>query len=143
MSSLDTEPQRRTLDDASAEVVSAGEVEFDVETDVLIAGAGGCGLTATLAACENEDLTVTLLEKSGEVGGNAALSTGMIPAAGTRFQREVGIEEGPADMARDILEKNGHEADEELVRHLCEKQRRSDPLARRRLGPLSPSRGRL
>jgi len=44
----------------------------------------------------------------------------MIPAAGTRFQREVGIEEGPADMARDILEKNGHEADEELVRHLCE-----------------------
>jgi len=83
MSSLDTEPQRRTLDDASAEVVSAGEVEFDVETDVLIAGAGGCGLTATLAACENEDLTVTLLEKSGEVGGNAALSTGMIPAAGT------------------------------------------------------------
>jgi len=79
MSSLDTEPQRRTLDDASAEVVSAGEVEFDVETDVLIAGAGGCGLTATLAACENEDLTVTLLEKSGEVGGNAALSTGMIP----------------------------------------------------------------
>jgi len=63
MSSLDTEPQRRTMDDASAEVVSADEVKFDVETDVLIAGAGGCGLTATLAACENEDLTVTLLEK--------------------------------------------------------------------------------
>ncbi|WP_193309244.1 FAD-dependent oxidoreductase [Halorubrum halophilum] len=120
MESPDLEPQQRTLDDASAEVVSADEVEFDVETDVLVAGAGGCGLTATLAACENEDLTVTLLEKSGEVGGNAALSTGMIPAAGTRFQREVGIEEGPADMARDILEKNGHEADAELVEHLCE-----------------------
>jgi len=43
MSSLDTEPQRRTLDDASAEVVSAGEVEFDVETDVLIAGPAGAG----------------------------------------------------------------------------------------------------
>jgi len=36
----------------------------------------------------------------------------MIPAAGTRFQREVGIEETPADMVRDIMEKNGHEADE-------------------------------
>jgi len=35
--------QRRTPDDASAEVVSADEVEFDVETDVLIAGAGGAG----------------------------------------------------------------------------------------------------
>jgi fumarate reductase flavoprotein subunit len=120
MSSLDREPQQRTLGDASAEVVSAEEVTFDVETDVLIAGAGGCGLTATLAACENEDLTVTLLEKSDEVGGNAALSTGMIPAAGTRFQQEAGIDEGPDDMLQDIMAKNGHEADEELVRHLCE-----------------------
>jgi len=114
------EPQRRTLDDAGAEVVRAADVEFDVATDILVAGAGGCGLVATLAACENEDLTVTLLEKSDEVGGNAALSTGMIPAAGTRLQRAAGIEETPADMARDILAKNDHEADEEMVRHLCE-----------------------
>ena len=120
MSSPDLEPQQRTVDDASAEVVSADEVEFDVETDVLVAGAGGCGLTATLAACEAEDLTVTLLEKSDGVGGNAALSTGMIPAAGTRFQREAGIEEEPVDMARDILAKNDHEADAEMVEHLCE-----------------------
>ena len=61
MESPDMEPQQRTLDDASAEVVSADEVEFNVETDVLVAGAGGCGLTATLSACEAEDLTVTLL----------------------------------------------------------------------------------
>ncbi len=120
MRSPDAAPRERALDDAGAEVVSAEEVEFDMETDVLVAGAGGCGLTATLAACENEDLKVTLLEKSDEVGGNAALSTGMIPAAGTRFQREAGIEEEPADMVADIQSKNGHEADEEMVRHLCE-----------------------
>ncbi len=120
MSTPESEPQRRTLDDAGAEVVSTDEVEFDVATDVLVAGAGACGLVATLAACENDDLTVTLLEKSDEVGGNAALSTGMIPAAGTRLQREAGIEETPADMARDVLEKNDYEADEEMVRHLCE-----------------------
>jgi fumarate reductase flavoprotein subunit len=120
MATPDPEPHQRTLDDASAEVVSADDIEFDVETDVLIAGAGGCGLTATLAACENDDLTVTLLEKADEVGGNAALSTGMIPAAGTRLQEEVGIEETPADMAQDIQEKNGYEADEEMVQHLCE-----------------------
>jgi fumarate reductase flavoprotein subunit len=118
--SAPSEPQQRTLDDADAEVVTAQEVTFDVETDVLVAGGGGCGLVAALAACENDDLTVTLLEKSDEVGGNAALSTGMIPAAGTRLQREAGIEETPADMARDILAKNDHEADEEMVRHLCE-----------------------
>ena len=75
---------------------------------------------AALATSENPDLTVTILEKSPEVGGNTSLSTGMVPAAGTRFQREAGIEETPEDMAQDILEKNGYEADEEMVRHLCE-----------------------
>jgi fumarate reductase flavoprotein subunit len=120
MSSLESEPQQRTLDDAGAEVVSAEDIEFDVSTDVLVAGGGGCGLTAALAACERDDLTVTVLEKSDEVGGNTGLSTGMIPAAGTRLQRDAGIEETPADMARDILEKNDYEADEEMVHHLCE-----------------------
>jgi len=120
MSSPDTEPHQRTLDDADTEVAPVDDVRFDVSTDVLVGGGGGCGLVAALAACENDDLTVTLLEKSDEVGGNTALSTGMIPAAGTRLQREAGIEETPADMAQDIMEKNGYEADEETVMHLCE-----------------------
>ncbi|MEF8857268.1 MAG: FAD-dependent oxidoreductase [Haloplanus sp.] len=120
MAQAQGEMHRRDLDDASAEVVEASDVTFDVETDVLVAGAGGCGLVATLAACEAPDLTVTLLEKSDEVGGNTALSTGMIPAAGTRLQREAGIEETPADMARDILEKNEYTADEAMVRHLAQ-----------------------
>ena len=119
MSSL-PEPQQRTLEDAEAEVVAAEAVEFDVSTDVLVAGGGATGLVAALAACEDEELTVTLLEKSEEFGGNAALSMGMIPAAGTGLQAAAGIEESPADMARDILEKNDYEADEQMVHHLCE-----------------------
>jgi len=47
----------------------------------------------------------------------------MIPAAGTRFQREASIEESPADMAQDILEKNDYEADKDIVQHLCEESR--------------------
>ncbi|GGL67550.1 FAD-dependent oxidoreductase [Halocalculus aciditolerans] len=100
-------------------VVSVADVSFDVETDVLVAGGGGTGLVAALAASENPDLTVTVLEKSPDVGGNTSLSTGMVPAAGTRLQREAGIEESPADMARDILEKNDYTADEAMVRRLC------------------------
>jgi len=120
MSAPDPERHQRTLSDADEEVVPAAEVTFDVETDVLVVGGGGTGLVATLAACEARDLTVTLLEKADAVGGNAALSTGMIPAAGTRMQAAAGIEETPEDMARDILEKNGHEADEAMVRRLSE-----------------------
>ncbi len=111
--------QQRTLDDADSEVLTADEVTFDVSTDILIVGGGGTGLIAALAACENKDLTVTLLEKSDRLGGNTSLSTGMIPAAGTRLQKEAGIEETPGNMAQDILEKNDYQADEGMVRHLC------------------------
>jgi fumarate reductase flavoprotein subunit len=109
----------RTPGDGSVEVVDAEDAAWDVETDVLVAGGGGTGLVAALAASENPDLQVTVLEKAPECGGNTSLSTGMIPAAGTRLQREAGIDESPSDMARDILEKNDYEADEERVRYLC------------------------
>lgn len=113
------EPDQRSVGDDVTEVVSAEGVTWDVETDVLVAGAGGTGLVAAIAASEDPDLTVTILEKSEEPGGNTALSTGMIPAAGTRLQQAVGIEEMPEDMARDILEKNDYKADEALVHHLA------------------------
>jgi len=112
--------EQPTIGDDDVEVVPSSSVSWDVSTDVLVAGAGGTGLVAALAACENPDLTVTVLEKAPEPGGNTALSTGMIPAAGTRFQEEAGIEEAPEDMARDILEKNDYRADEEMVHHLAE-----------------------
>lgn len=115
-----SEDEQPTLRDGTDEVVAADEIEFDVATDVLVAGGGGTGLVAALAACENEDLTVTVLERTDAPGGNTALSTGMIPAAGTRLQREADIQESPADMARDILEKNDYEGDEEMVHHLAE-----------------------
>ena len=110
---------RRTPSDSASEVLSVDDVEWDIDTDILVAGGGGTGLVAALAASENPDLRVTVLEKAPECGGNTSLSTGMVPAAGTRLQREAGIDETPADMARDILEKNDYEADEERVQYLC------------------------
>ncbi|KAB1198092.1 MULTISPECIES: FAD-dependent oxidoreductase [Haloferax] len=114
------EQAKRTPSDGVTEVVSVEAVTWDVDTDVLVAGGGGTGLVAALAASENPDTRVTVLEKAPHCGGNTSLSTGMIPAAGTRLQREAGIEETPADMARDILEKNDYQADEKRVTYLCE-----------------------
>lgn len=112
-----------TIQDADDEVVSAADVEWAVETDVLIAGGGGTGLVAALAASENDELTVTVLEKAAEVGGNTSLSTGMIPAADTQMQAASGITDTPESMARDILEKNDYTADEDRVEHLCEESK--------------------
>lgn len=75
------ESEQYALGDETSEVVSVHGIDWDVSTDILIAGAGGTGLVAACAACENNDLTVTILEKAPEPGGNTSLSTGKIGRA--------------------------------------------------------------
>ncbi|MFO7264092.1 MAG: flavocytochrome c [Bacillota bacterium] len=96
---------------------------WDAETDVVVVGAGGCGLVAALAAAEH-GAQVVILEKTERVLGNTAASAGMIPAAGTRFQKALGIEDSPEQMAADILRKNDHQSDPELTLALCQESAR-------------------
>jgi flavocytochrome c len=91
---------------------------FDLEADVVVVGGGGCGLTAAIAAAQG-GVEVLVLEKQARPWCNTARSGGMIPAAGTRFQRAAGIVEAPDAMAEDILRKNGRASDPETTRHLC------------------------
>ena len=92
---------------------------WDAETDAVVVGGGGCGLAAALTLAQ-EGFEVVLLEKARRPGGNTAISTAMIPAAGTAQQRAHGIRDTPAQMAADILAKAGPGADAEHVRVLCE-----------------------
>ena len=59
---------------------------WSFETDVIVIGGGGCGLSASLAAAQG-GVEVLLLEKQKRPMSNTARSGGMIPAAGTRLQR--------------------------------------------------------
>jgi len=121
--SIIEELEKRTVSEDTSEVVAASEVDWDVDTNVLVAGAGACGLTASLTVAENTDLQVTMLEKDDEIGGNMRLAVGSIPAAGTRIQEDAGIEDSPENMVREIMEKANYEADEEMVRILAEESR--------------------
>jgi fumarate reductase flavoprotein subunit len=77
-------------------------------------------MVAALAAAKR-GARVLILEKGQELAGNTVRSTGLIPAAGTRFQREAGIlDDTPGLMAGDIFEKNNYESHPELTRLLCE-----------------------
>lgn len=91
----------------------------DVDVDVVVVGAGGGGLTAALAAAD-AGASVVVLEKLEQPGGNTALSTGSIPAAGTRFQAEAGVEDDPERMTTDLLRQSGPHEAEHLTRGLAE-----------------------
>lgn len=82
--------------------------------DVVVIGAGACGICAALAATE-AGAQVVLLERDQSPTGSTALSTGLIPAAGTKLQRELGIEDSPATFARDIMGKAKGKTDQKMV----------------------------
>jgi len=72
-----------------------------MNVEVAVVGAGACGLAAAIAAAD-AGAEVAILEKLDRPGGNTALSTGSVPGAGTRFQREAGIEDSPERLIRDL-----------------------------------------
>jgi fumarate reductase flavoprotein subunit len=100
-------------------VASAAGVTFESEAQVLIIGAGAAGLCAALAAAEAGAEPV-MTERDAVPAGSTALSAGLIPAAGTRFQRAQEITDSPALFARDIQRKAHDEADPVLVRAVAE-----------------------
>ena len=69
--------------------------------DLLVIGAGACGLAAAVAA-HDAGLVVGVLEKRDRAGGNSALSTGSVIGAGSRFQHAAGIADAPDRMVADL-----------------------------------------
>lgn len=80
---------------------------WDMEVDVLVVGAGGCGLAAAITAFD-AGASVAILEKRDYPGGNSSLSTGSVPGAGSRFQKEAGIVDSAEHMIADLERTAGH-----------------------------------
>ena len=87
---------------------------FDPHVPLLIIGAGAAGLCAALAAQEAGAEPV-VAERDAVPSGSTALSAGLIPAAGTRFQRDKGIADSAALFAADIQRKAHDENDPAIV----------------------------
>ena len=93
---------------------------WDIETDVVVVGGGGCGLMAAgTAATVEGGVDVVLLEKDSDDPCTSVITSSFIPAAGTRLQRAAGIEDSPEVFAGDILRKNGHKSDQDVTLELC------------------------
>jgi fumarate reductase flavoprotein subunit len=89
------------------------------DLDVLVVGAGACGLAAAIAA-HDAGADVAVIEKLDRPGGNSALSTGSVPAAGTRFQRDAGIADSSERFIEDLMRTGGATDCPHLVRRLVE-----------------------
>ena len=81
---------------------------------VAIVGSGACGLTSALML-HDAGVDCAVLERDAAPSGSTALSSGFIPAAGTRAQAAQGIEDDAERFAADIAAKNHGTAASHLV----------------------------
>lgn len=87
---------------------------FHAAAPVVVVGGGAAGLTAALAARE-AGLEVIVLERDPVPQGSTALSSGLVPAAGTKAQKRLGIPDGPDLFIRDLTAKAKGKAAPRLV----------------------------
>lgn len=105
---------------AAKEAPAETEKPEDTDTDIVIIGAGGAGLTSAIEAT-NSGAKVIVVEKNGFMGGNTNYATGGMNAAGTKYQEAEGIKDSPELFYEDTM-KGGHNLNNpELLRTLTEK----------------------
>lgn len=89
---------------------------IDVEADVVVIGAGACGLVAALRA-KAAGAEVIVLERDPSPSGSTSMSSGFVPAPATRFQRAIGIKDDtPQCFETDILSKSKGKSAASLAR---------------------------
>ncbi|MEO7547928.1 MAG: FAD-dependent oxidoreductase, partial [Ramlibacter sp.] len=81
---------------------------------VAIVGGGACGLTAALRLADG-GIECVVLERDAAPAGSTALSSGFIPASGTRAQKARGISDSARQFAADIQAKASGTAAPHLV----------------------------
>lgn len=92
----------------------------EAHVPIVIVGAGACGLVAALAA-RDAGAQVLVLERDTLPRGSTAMSSGLIPAAGTRWQVDHDVSDSPELMAADIQHKNDNGADPSIVRQVTQR----------------------
>lgn len=93
----------------------------DIEADVVVIGAGACGLVAALKAAE-AGVSVIVVERDETPSGSTAMSSGFIPAPGTRFQHGIGVTDDNAHrFVGDLMGKTHDRAVPHLATMAAEK----------------------
>jgi fumarate reductase flavoprotein subunit len=86
--------------------------------DVVVVGTGIAGHCAAIEAA-GAGARVLMVDSEPVIGGSSRLSTGMIMGAGTRFQRERGIDDDPERLYRHYVTANQWRVQPSLAHRLC------------------------
>ena len=111
--------------------MTSPDQNFDVETDLLVIGAGAAGMTAALIG-RLEGLQIILCEKSDQVGGTTATSAGTVWIPGSRQSEAAGVPD-TVDAAKTYLTAmlGQHADDDSVSTYLATGPRVLDDLERR------------
>ena len=102
-----------------AVVAAHGRPAPEITYPVVVIGGGACGLTAALAA-RDAGAAVLVLERDPVPRGTTAMSTGLLPAAGTPDQAAEGIRDTPDMLAADIVAKAKGRTNVDIALRLAE-----------------------
>ena len=93
------------------------EYPSELDTDIVIVGGGGAGLTAAVEATKAGS-SVVVVEKNGFVGGNTILCGGIYNAPDPELQEPEGIEDSPELFYEQTYEAGDEVGNPELVKVL-------------------------
>lgn len=92
---------------------------WDKEVDVVVVGLGGAGgaaaIEATWAGAE-----VLVLELTGNALSSTSINGGQVYLAGTKLQKEAGVEDSPEEMFKYLMAGKGASGDETAIRLLAD-----------------------
>ena len=83
--------------------------------DLIIVGAGNSGLPTAIFAAER-GAKVLIVDIASVIGGTLLLSSGQMAAAGTKLQKNKGIEDTPQSHYDDIMRISKGTADKDIVK---------------------------
>ena len=89
------------------------------DVDVLVLGSGGAGLTAAVEASA-AGASVLVAEAGTVIGGATRLSSGIVMGAGTRLQRDHGIDDTPRALFQHYMASNQWKIETACVKRLCD-----------------------
>ncbi len=105
--------------DAASGPKTYDKVDKSYDTDLLIVGGGGSGLACAVQAALNKTNFI-LIEKGGELGGNASFVEGMF-AIESKMADDLGIRVTPSEIIEAELERGQHRQNGALWMDLCTK----------------------